>query len=174
MGSLRRFSVLPALLAVLILPLYGAAQESGDDLARKVRHELVMLPYYDVFDNLEFKVQGRDVTLYGQVTRPTLKDDAERAVRGIEGVESVNNEIEVLPVSPLDDEIRLRAYRAIFGNPALQRYALQPVPPIHIIVKNGHITLVGVVDSEFDKTIANMQANSVPNVFSVTDDLRVD
>ncbi len=174
MWFVRRNPMLAALLTVLILPVYGAAQESDDRLAREVRHELVMLPYFDVFDNLEFKVEGREVTLLGQVTRPTLKDDAERVVRGIEGVESVHNEIEVLPVSPFDDEIRLRAYRAIFGHPALQRYAIQPVPPIHIIVKNGHITLEGVVDSEFDKTIANMQANSVSNVFSVTDNLRVD
>ncbi len=169
---LRGVSVPAALLAVLILPLAAAAQGEAR-LVREVRHSLLMLPYYDVFDNLEFKVNDGNVTLLGEVTNPVLKQDAERAVRDIEGVESVTNDIEVLPVSPFDDQIRLATYRAIFGYPALQRYALQPVPPIHIIVKNGHVTLVGVVDSEFDKTVAGMQARSVPNVFSVTNDLRV-
>lgn len=147
------------------------AQES---LMRQVRHELVMLPYYGVFDNLAFRVNDDQVELYGMVTRPTLKSAAEQVVRQIEGVEKVINNIEVLPVSPNDDRIRLNVYRAIYGHTALNRYALQAVPPIHIIVKNGHVTLEGVVANEADKNIAGVQANSVPGVFSVTNNLRVE
>jgi hyperosmotically inducible protein len=143
-------------------------------LAREIRHELVMLPYYGVFDNLAFRIDGNTVTLLGQVTRPTLKTAAERVVKNIEGVERVVNQIEVLPVSPNDDRIRLAVYRAIFGHPALQRYGIQAVPPIHIIVKNGHVTLEGVVATEADKNIAGIQANGVPGVFSVTNNLRVE
>jgi hyperosmotically inducible protein len=110
----------------------------------------------------------------GQVSRPTLKSDAERVVKDIEGVERVVNEIEVLPTSPNDDRIRLATYRTIYGHTALNRYALQAVPPIHIIVKNGNVTLEGVVANESDKNIANIQARSVPGVFSVTNNLRVE
>lgn len=145
-----------------------------ESLMKEVRHELVMLPYYGVFDNLAFRVNGNQVELYGQVTRPTLKSAAEQVVRQIEGVEKVINNIEVLPVSPDDDRIRLDVYRAIYGHTALNRYSLQAVPPIHIIVKNGHVTLEGVVANETDKNIANVQANSVPGVFSVTNNLRVE
>ena len=148
-----------------------------DRLEREVRHELLMLPYYGVFDNLAFKafkVQGDTVTLMGQVTWPTLKSDAEAVVRRIEGVERVINRIEVLPPSPMDDRIRMAEYRAIYGQTALQRYALQPIPPIHIIVKGGHVTLEGVVVNEMDKNIANLRANSVPGVFSVTNNLQVE
>jgi hyperosmotically inducible protein len=143
-------------------------------IEREVRHELVMLPYYGVFDNLAFKVDGSTVTLMGQVTRPTLKSAAERVVKDIEGVDKVVNNIEVLPLSPNDDQIRLATYRAIYGHSALNRYALQAVPPIHIIVKNGNVTLEGVVATEMDKNIANIQARSVPGVFSVTNNLRVE
>src|SRR5688572_28033552 len=108
---------------------------------KEIRHELVMLPYYGVFDNLSYKVDGYNVTLMGQVTRPTLKSDAERVVRDIEGVQKVTNNIEVLPVSPNDDRIRQAAFRSIYGHTALNRYAVGAVPPIHIIVKNGQITL---------------------------------
>jgi hyperosmotically inducible protein len=133
-----------------------------------------MLPYYGVFDNLAYKVDGYNVTLMGQVTRPTLKSSAENVVKNIEGVEKVTNNIEVLPTSPNDDRIRLAAYRTIYGHTALNRYALNAVPPIHIIVKNGNVTLEGVVANEGDKNIANIQANSVPGVFSVTNNLRVE
>jgi hyperosmotically inducible protein len=133
-----------------------------------------MLPYYGVFDNLAYRVNGSTVELYGQVTRPTLKTDAERVVRQIEGVDKVINNIEVLPLSPNDDRIRLAAYRAIYGHTALQRYGLQAVPPIHIIVKNGNLTLEGVVASEMDRNIADIQAKAVPGVFSVTNNLRVE
>jgi len=107
----------------------------------------VLLPWYSVFDNLAFKVERDKVTLFGQVTRPTLKSDAEAAVKSIEGVASVENNIEVLPLSPIDDQIRRAVYRAIYGEPALSRYSIQAVPSIHIIVKNGNVTLEGVVDN---------------------------
>ncbi|MEJ7605532.1 MAG: BON domain-containing protein [Bryobacteraceae bacterium] len=141
---------------------------------REIRHELVMMPYYGVFDNLSYKVDGYKVTLMGQVTRPTLKSDAERIVKDIEGVELVTNNIEVLPVSPNDDRIRLAVYRAIYGHTALNRYALNAVPPIHIIVKNGNVTLEGVVNNSGDKSIANIQANGVSGVFSVVNNLALD
>jgi hyperosmotically inducible protein len=172
-------AVLAAAGILFLISLAAPAQQvsssarSEDRLAREVRHELVMLPYYGVFDNLVFRVNGGVVELYGQVTRPTLKTDAERAVQRIEGVEKVINKIEVLPLSPMDDQIRLAEYRAIYGHPVLNRYAHQAVPPIHIIVKNGHVTLEGAVASESDKNIAGVQANSVPDVFEVVNNLRV-
>ncbi len=147
--------------------------ETPADLAKQVRHELVMLPYYNLFDNLSYKVDGNEVTLYGQVVRPTLKSEAQNVVRDIPGVETVVNKIEVLPLSPMDDQIRLAAARAIFRQPALSRYAWGPIPPIHIIVKNGNVTLEGVVDNETDRNIAALQANGVFGVFSVTNNLRV-
>jgi hyperosmotically inducible protein len=133
-----------------------------------------MLPYYGIFDDLAFRVDGRTVELLGAVTRPALKADAERAVKHIEGVGIVDNKIELLPLSPQDDGIRLAAYRAIYGHTALNRYALQAVPSIHILVKNGHLTLRGVVDGPADRNIAGLQANTVAGVFSVTNDLQVD
>jgi hyperosmotically inducible periplasmic protein len=142
-------------------------------IEQQVRSELIRLPFYGVFDNLAFRVEGDTVHLFGQVTRPTLKSDAENVVRSIEAVDRVVNRIEVLPVSFQDDRIRVAAYRAIFTHPGLDRYALQPVPPIRIIVRNGNIALEGVVASEMDKTIANMQARQVPGVFSVTNNLEV-
>jgi hyperosmotically inducible protein len=145
-----------------------------DRLARQVRHELVMLPFYGVFDNLAFKMDGRTVTLLGQVTRPTLKSDAENVVKDLEGVEKVVNNIEVLPLSPMDDRIRLATYRAVYSTQGLDRYALQAVPPIHIIVNNGKVTLEGVVANEMDKNLAGVKANGVSGVFSVTNNLRVE
>jgi hyperosmotically inducible periplasmic protein len=142
-------------------------------LVKEVRHHLVLLPWYSVFDNLEYKVEGDKVTLYGQVTRPTLKSDAEAAVKSIEGLASVVNNIEVLPVSPMDDQLRRAVYRAIYGDAALSRYSIQAVPSIHIIVKNGNVTLEGVVDNETDKNLANLRASGVPNVFSVKNNLVV-
>ena len=131
-------------------------------------------PHLTVFDNLAFQVSGGGtVTLKGQVTRPTLKSDAENVVKRIEGVEAVENEIEVLPVGGIDDRIRLATYRAIYGHDALNRYALRAVPTIHIIVKNGDVTLEGDVATEMDKNIAGKQANSVPGVFSVKNNLHI-
>jgi hyperosmotically inducible periplasmic protein len=118
-------------------------------------------------------VDGDKVTLFGQVTRPTLKSDAEAAVKSIEGVSSVVNNIEVLPPSPMDDQIRRAVYRAIYSEPALSRYSIQAVPSIHIIVKNGNVTLEGVVDNETDKNLAYLRASQVPNVFSVKNNLVV-
>ena len=143
-------------------------------LEREVRHELVMLPYYSVFDNLAFRIDGDRVELMGQVVRPSLKSDAEAVVKKIEGVESVINNIEVLPLSQNDDRIRLAMFRAIYLHDALQRYALQAVPPIHIIVKGGHVTLEGVVATEMEKNIVGIQTNGVSGVFSVTNHLRVE
>ena len=142
-------------------------------LSNQVRHQLVMLPWYSVFDNLAFRIDKDKVTLLGQVTRPVLKSDAEAAVKGIEGVASVKNEIEVLPLSAMDDQLRRAEYRAIYSGPGLQRYGLGTIPAIHIIVKNGNVTLEGVVDSEMDRNLANLRANQVPNVFSVKNNLVV-
>jgi hyperosmotically inducible protein len=154
--------------------LPAASSRSTERLKREVRHEILMLPYFDVFDNIAFKIEGYNVTLLGQVTRPSTKKDAERAVRGIEGVENVDNQIEVLPTSPADDRIRLQLYRQIYGYPTLERYAMPVVKPIRIIVKNGHVTLEGVVDNETDKNVAGIQAKSVPGVFDVVNNLRVE
>jgi hyperosmotically inducible protein len=150
----------------------GAKTE--DRVTREVRHELVMLPYYGVFDNLSYRVDGGTVTLMGQVTRPTLKSDAGNVVKRIEGVDKVDNQIQVLPLSPMDDRIRLAVYRAIYGHPGLDRYALQAVPPIHIIVDNGKATLEGVVSTQADKDMANVRASGVAGVFSVVNNLRVE
>jgi hyperosmotically inducible protein len=149
------------------------ANNGQDRISREVRHELVMLPYYGVFDNLAYSVSGFTVTLYGQVTNPTLKSDAGNVVKKIEGVTKVDNKIEVLPLSPMDDQLRRAEYRAIYGEPSLNRYAMQAVPPIHIIVENGKVTLVGVVDNAADKNLAGLRANSVSGVFSVTNNLQV-
>jgi len=143
-------------------------------LEKEVRHELVMLPYFTVFDNLGYRVNGNTVELTGQVTKPTLKSSAERVVKSIEGVESVTNNIEVLPNSPNDDRLRVAVYRAVYGNASLQVYNQRYLAPIRIIVKNGNVTLEGVVGNEMDKNMANMQANSVSGVFSVTNNLQVD
>ena len=142
-------------------------------IQKEVRHELLMLPYFGVFDNIEYRVDGETVTLLGDVTRPTLKSDAENVVKRIEGVQQVVNKIEVLPPSPMDDQLRLALYRTIYGFPALEKYALGVQKPIRIIVKNGHVTLEGVVDSEADKNLAGVRANTVPGIFSVTNNLRV-
>lgn len=151
----------------------GGLDESR--VASQVRHELLQLPYYGVFDDLAFRVDGDTVTLLGAVVNPVLKTDAERAVKRIEGVGRVNNEIEVLPLSPDDDRIRMAEYKAIYGDPVLStRYGYRALPPIHIIVKNGNVTLVGVVANESDRNLANIRANAVPGVFSVTNNLQID
>src|SRR5216684_520166 len=134
---MKRFVAVGCILLYLAGLVCAQNNRGQERLAKEVRHELVMLPYYNVFDNLTFKVDGSTVTLLGQVSRPTLKSDAENVVRGIEGVEEVINKIQVLPVSPNDDRIRTAVYRAIYGHTALQRYGLQAIPPIHIIVNNG-------------------------------------
>jgi hyperosmotically inducible protein len=159
--------------ALLLIPFTLLAASGQDWIAKEVRHELVMLPYYSVFDNLAYRVDGSKVTLFGQVVRPTLKSDAGNVVKKIEGVTAVDNQIEVLPVSPNDDRLRIAVYRAIFSKPELQRYGMGAVPSIHIIVKNGNVTLVGVVDNAMDKNIVGIAANGVLGVFKVTNDLQV-
>jgi hyperosmotically inducible protein len=163
------------ILAIVALAT-GMAFSQTDPAAvvgREVRHELLMLPYLGVFDNLTYRVDGGAVTLFGQVTRPTLKKDAEGVIKHIEGVEKVDNQIEVLPVSSNDDRLRFGLYRAIYGYGPLRRYAMPVVKPVRIIVKNGNATLEGIVDNQTDKNIVNLRANGVHGVFSVTNNLRV-
>jgi hyperosmotically inducible periplasmic protein len=162
-----------ALTSIVLAQQNQTSTRSTDRITREVRHELLMLPYLGVFDNLAYKVDGNNVILMGQVTRPTLKSDAENVVKRIEGVEHIDNQIEVLPPSPIDESLRRQLYRAIYGYPALQKYALGVQQPIRIIVKGGKVTLEGLVDSEGDKNIANIQASGVPGVFSVTNNLQV-
>jgi hyperosmotically inducible periplasmic protein len=150
-----------------------ASAKAQERIVKEVRHELLMLPYVGVFDNLAYKVDGYNVTLLGQVVRPVTKSDAQNAVKHIEGVERVDNQIEVLPPSSQDDRLRRQLFRAIYGYPALERYALGVQKPIRIIVKNGHVALEGVVDTEADKNLAGIRANGVPGIFSVDNHLQV-
>jgi hyperosmotically inducible protein len=173
-GIAKKFSLTVATITLAAPMFLPASNRFGGDIPQEVRHELVMLPWYGIFDNLAYRVDGSTVTLFGQVTRPTLKSDAENVVKRIEGVDRVINNIEVLPLSPMDNRIRVAEYRAIYRFGPLQRYALGAVPPIHIIVKNGHVTLEGVVANKGDHDMANIRANGVPGVFSVTNDLRVE
>ncbi len=175
-----RIACVIALLAVTAVAQNQSAQRQelggtnpSDRIAREVRHELLLLPYYSLFDDLEYSVNGYDVTLSGAVTQPTLKTDAENAVKKIEGVQHVTNNIDVLPPSPMDDQTRRAEYRAIYGFGPLSKYGWGALPSIHIIVKNGHVTLKGFVDNQADKNMAGVQANSVPNVFSVDNQLQV-
>jgi hyperosmotically inducible protein len=147
--------------------------KSEQNLIKEVRHQLILLPYYSVFDNLTFRVEGSKIILLGQVVRPSLKPDAEAAVKSVEGVSAVENNIEVLPNSPMDDQLRRALYRAIYSEPGLSRYALSAVPSIHIIVKNGNVTLEGLADNDSDKNLAGLRANGVANVFSVKNNLVV-
>jgi hyperosmotically inducible protein len=171
------FTLLAGLAIACVLaaaqPQQDVSEKAVARIQKEVRHELLMLPYLGVFDNLAYKVDGYNVTLMGQVTRPVLKSDAENAVKRIEGVEKVDNQIEVLPTSPMDDQLRRSLYRAIYGYAALEKYSLGVQQPIRIVVKNGHVTLEGVVDNEGDKNMAGLRANGVAGVFSVTNNLQV-
>ena len=152
----------------------GASERGTERLDKQVKHELNMLPYVNAFDYLTFTVDAdNNVTLSGEVTNPVVKSDAGNVVKRIEGVEHVNNQIQVLPVSPMDDGLRVRLFRTIYGYPTLQKYALGVNKSIRIIVDRGHVTLMGVVDSEMDRNIAGMRANGVPGIFSVDNQLRV-
>jgi hyperosmotically inducible protein len=162
--------------------LAGASQEAqtprgarynDDYLKKEVRHELTMVPWYSVFDILQYSVSGTEVTLTGAVVNPTVKADAENAVKHIEGVEKINDRIEVLPPSPMDDQIRRAEYQAIYSQGTLSRYGIGSLQSIHIIVKGGHVTLEGNADNEADKNAAGIYANGVPNVFSVANNLVV-
>jgi hyperosmotically inducible protein len=161
------------LAAPLLVQAAGSTGSAPPSLEQRVRHELVMLPYYNVFDTLSFQVDGSRVVLTGEVARPILKSDAGNAVRRIPGVTEVTNNIEVLPLSPFDNRVRLAEYRAIYWRDGLSRYSMGALPSIHIIVKNGHVTLEGVVNSQADRNLAGMYANGVFGVFSVTNNLRV-
>lgn len=149
-------------------------QRQQDRITREVRHELVMIPQLSIFDNLAYKVDGGTVTLLGEVRNPVIKDEAGKAVKGIEGVDQVVNNIDILPPSPMDDRIRREVARALFNDDRLFRYSMGALPPIHIIVKNGHVTLEGVVSTQGDKDEAGLRANGVPGVFSVQNNLRVE
>jgi hyperosmotically inducible protein len=152
----------------------AADQRLQDRLTREIYHELVMLPYLSIFDNLSYKVDGGNVTLMGQVRNAALKDEAEKAVKHIEGVQSVTNQIEILPPSPNDDRIRREVARALFNDERLFPYSMGALPSIHIIVNGGHVSLEGVVNSQGDKNEASIRANGVPGVFSVQNNLRVE
>jgi hyperosmotically inducible periplasmic protein len=184
MRKIHRISAALLLLAFVSFagtPLASAAWQANDqreakseqNLVREVRHQLLLLPYYTVFDNLAYRVEGDRVILEGQVVNPVVKSDAQAAVKSIEGVAGITNNIQVLPPSPMDEQLRRALYRAIYGEPQLSKYAWSAVASIHIIVDNGHVTLEGVVDNEADKNLAGLRANSVPNVFSVTNNLKV-
>jgi hyperosmotically inducible protein len=142
-------------------------------LVREIQHQLIMLPYYGVFDNLAFRLQGRTVILEGQVLRSSLKPDAERAVKKVEGVEKVVNNIQVLPPGPMDNRLRQQVQQAIYDYGPLFKYKNLPNPPIRIIVRNGNVTLEGVVDTETDKGLVSMRVNQVSGVLNVTNNLRV-
>ena len=171
-------TAIAVLSVVLSLPTAALSQEKDlrtKQVESEVQHQLLMLPYYTVFDSLAFRVEpGGTVRLLGQVVRPTLKSDAERRVKGVPGVDTVINEIEVLPTSPADDRIRFAVYRTIYRTEALERYGFQAQPSIHIVVKNGRVTLEGVVDSEQDKTVAGLKAREVGGVFEVKNNLAIE
>ena len=165
------FTAIPGLANPKANPATTAETEK---MTKKVRKELVTLPFFSVFDNLAFKIEEGTVTLYGQVTRPSLRKDAERVVERITGVEEVVNQIEVLPLSNFDDRIRFATYRAVYRQPGFDRLSLMANPPIRIIVKNGNVTLEGVVNNKGDATRAFIAANGVSNVFSVKNNLRIE
>jgi len=171
-GKLGSFLAIAALFAVPFAYGSGPAPVQKS-LEEKVRHELNMLPYYGVFDDISFRVDGNKVTLMGQVWQPFLKLQTESAIQHIEGVGQVDDQIEVLPLSNFDDRIRRETLRAIYAYPALNRYVLNSHPTIHIIVKNGNVTLTGVVANTMDREMAYVRANGVHGVFSVTNELQV-
>lgn len=173
LSTLLSFVLLVAPVALASGQNQTASGTAQARVQREVMHELLMLPYYDVFDSIGYQVNGDTVTLMGSVTRPVLKSDAENSIKHIEGVSRVDNKIEVLPPSPMDDQLRLALFRAIYGFPSLEKYSLGVQKPIRIIVNNGHVSLEGIVDSQGDKDTAGIRANSVANVFSVTNNLRV-
>jgi hyperosmotically inducible periplasmic protein len=164
--------------AILAIPLtaYGIEIDPAqqDQMHREVRLELMALPGYSVFDNVAFRVNGTQVTLTGQVVQAALKTDAANAVNRVDGVTAVLNQIEILPPSSKDDEIRQAEYRAVYNDPELRRYAVQAIPPIHIIVKNGSVTLEGSVAADMDRERVCYQAGTVPGIGAVKNDLRID
>ena len=171
-------SVIAASIIVFAVPFFTAEAsvpgQAQRPLPDQVRHELVMQPFYSVFDSLNYKVDGDTVTLEGEVVLPALKYDAESAVKHIAGVSKVVNNIKVLPLSPMDDHIRRAEFRSIYnGSGPLSRYGWGAVPSIHIIVANGHVTLEGKVDRQVDKDMATLMAKGVSGVFSVVNNLQI-
>jgi hyperosmotically inducible protein len=180
-----RASLLKSLFAVVLIGSAGltfGAIEAGAapttkplSISEQVHHELVTLPWYGAFDNLNYEVNGSEVTLRGQVIseHSVTKGDAERFVKSIPGVTKVVNNIEVLPPLPFDNQIRRAEYRTVFSFGDLGRYTLGAVPQVHIIVKGGHVTLEGVVMNQMDRNMAGIAANTVPGVFSVENNLQI-
>jgi hyperosmotically inducible protein len=157
---------------------FVAGPENEAQLAKQVRHALLMLPYYSIFDDLAFQLEPGGVVVLEGACPPEppwdIKKDAEEAVKRVPGVTQVVNRIKELPLSPMDWQIRRAVAQAIYGDPQIaMRYGYQALPPIHVIVDNGHVTLEGVVDNQFDDTLIRTRVNQVPNVFSVTDHLKV-
>jgi BON domain-containing protein len=166
-----------AMLLLAVAPAVVLAQgqvDTNPQLARRVRRELVTLPYYGVFDNLAYSINGGTVTLYGEVVRSSTRSDAAGRVKRLPGVTRVVNNIRVLPLSRFDDDIRRATFRSISQTGALYRYLRGTNPSLHIVVDRGHVTLEGVVSGSGDRTLAYMAANRVPGVFSVTNNLRVE
>jgi len=161
--------------AVLMIPAVMQAKPARPvSLQEAVRHQLATMSRYTAFDDISFRLEGNTVILSGEVHKPIVKSDAKNAVSHVEGVTNVVNNIEVLPLSPNDDRIRLAVYRAIYGAPTLSaRYAQLASPPIHIIVKNGHVRLEGFVANQMDRNIAGIRANGVFGAFSVKNDLKI-
>jgi len=174
------FPIVLAFSMALTIGVSGALASTGVNpdasaITNQVQHQLAMLPWYGVFDHLSFQVNGTEVTLSGQVIseHATTRDDAAKFVKSISGVTKVVNNIEVLPPSPFDNQIRRAEYRTVFSQADLGRYTMGAIPQVHIIVKNGHVSLEGVVMNEMDKNMAGIFANSVPGVFSVENNLRI-
>ena len=166
--------LIPAMvLSIMLLTPLTLSAQAAPDIDEQVRHELVMMPYYQIFDWINFETDGNTVTLFGEVTRPLLKSDAEKTVKRIAGVKQVINKIKVLPYSPYDDRIRISVYRAVYANPNFTRYAIRAYGPIHIIVNNGDVRLMGSVLTKTDKNIAGIMARGVEGVFTVTNDLLI-
>jgi hyperosmotically inducible protein len=154
-------------------PVIAEPKTEESQLSHEIRHQLIVLPYYSVFDYITFALDGDKVTLTGYVLRPTLRTDAEVAVKSLEGVSSVKNLVEVLPKSPTDDDSRRAVYRAVFEDSTLQRYAVSEVPVIHIILRNGEVTLEGAVATEAEKNLASTRASGVSGISSVKNNISI-
>jgi hyperosmotically inducible periplasmic protein len=181
-ASLLKFLFAGSLVGLMGLTLGVSGAYAGNTItpnvsaiSNQVQHNLAMLPWYGVFDNLEYQVNGTEVILSGQVIseHATTKDDAGKFVKSIPGVTKVVNNIEVLPPSPFDNQIRRAEYRTVFSQADLGRYTMGAIPQVHIIVKNGHVSLEGMVMNQMDKNMAGIFANTVPGVFSVENNLRI-
>ncbi len=170
---MRKILIPAMVFAITISAPLSIFAQAAPDINEQVRHELVTLPYYQIFDLIGFEAEDGIVTLTGEVTMPLLKKNAEKAVKRVKGVKQVVNKIEVLPYSPFDDSIRASVYRAVYSNPNFTRYALRAYGPIHIIVKNGDVRLIGAVLTEADRNIAGIMARGVSGVFSVTNELKI-